>query len=98
MYNVSFEGLLSLADAAKIWGINESTVRKAIAAGRLVQGRDCQKYGKQWVVTVDAMAREFFGGYDPWKAAKQAVSSYGRPAELEGQITIPAPEDDDNPS
>ena len=54
-----FEKLLSLAEAAEIWRIDESTIRKAIAAGRLYEGLDCRKFGKQWVVTVDAMARVF---------------------------------------
>ena len=26
---------------------------------------DCRKFGKQWVVTADAMHREF-GGWEPW--------------------------------
>lgn len=69
-YTIEFDGLLSLADAAKIWGITDSALRKAITAGRLQQAKDCQKYGKQWVVTVDAMARVFsrigIPDYTPW--------------------------------
>ena len=62
--------LLSLAEAAEIWRIEESTIRKAIAAGRLVDGRDCRKFGKQWVLTTEAMAREFRGGWSPWSEQK----------------------------
>lgn len=70
-YIIQFEGLLSFADAAAIWGRDPSSLRKAAADGRLRVGTDCQKYGKQWVVTVDAMAREFSShghlpDYGPW--------------------------------
>ncbi len=66
-----FNELLSFAEAADIWGIDQSTLRKAVADGRLVPGRDCRKFGKQWVVTVDAMARIFCRipskhDYSPW--------------------------------
>ncbi|MDE7245728.1 MAG: hypothetical protein K2O18_17385 [Oscillospiraceae bacterium] len=56
-----FEGLLSLYDASVLWGLDESTIRKAIAAGRFTIGEDAQKFGKQWVVTKEAMSREFDG-------------------------------------
>lgn len=59
-----FNGLLSFGEAAKIWNIDQSTLRKAVTAKRLIDGRDCRKFGKQWVVTVSAMTREY--GQDPW--------------------------------
>lgn len=70
-YVIQFEGLLSFADAAAIWKRDPSSLRKAAADGRLQVGTDCMKYGKQWVVTVDAMAREFSShghlpDYGPW--------------------------------
>lgn len=58
-----FNQLLSLSEAAEIWDIDESTIRKAIAAGRLQTGWDCRKFGKQWVVTAEAM-RKTFAPYD----------------------------------
>ena len=61
----SFQRLLSLAEAAEIWGLEQSTIRKAILNGRLVDGRDCRKFGKQWVVTVDGMANAFKIGSGP---------------------------------
>lgn len=61
-----FEALLSFAEAATIWNIDESTLRKAVASGRLVEGKDCRKFGKQWVVTTNAMQREFRGGWEPY--------------------------------
>ena len=55
----AFKELLSLSEAAEIWRIDESTIRKAIAQGRLVDGEDCRKFGKQWVVTTRGMANAF---------------------------------------
>ena len=55
----SFDNLLSFGDATELWGLNESTLRKAIAYGRLINGVDACKYGKQWVITMDAMRREY---------------------------------------
>ena len=54
-----FDGLMAFTDATQLWGLNESTLRKAIAYGKLVNGVDACKYGKQWVISVDAMKREY---------------------------------------
>ena len=54
-----FDGLMAFTDATQLWGLNESTLRKAIAYGKLVDGVDACKYGKQWVVSVEAMKREY---------------------------------------
>ena len=54
-----FDGLISMSDATTIWGLNESTLRKAIAYGKLKNGIDVCKYGKQWVVSVKSMLREY---------------------------------------
>lgn len=54
-----FRGLLSFADATELWGLNESTLRKAVSYRKLVEGIDVQKFGKQWVVTRAAMEREY---------------------------------------
>ena len=54
-----FDSLLSCADAALLWQMDESTLRKAIGDGRLREGSDVMKFGKQWVVTVKAMTRLF---------------------------------------
>ena len=50
---------LAFSDATALWQINESTLRKAIAYGKLVNGVDVCKFGKQWVVSMDAMQREY---------------------------------------
>ncbi len=54
-----FDGLMSFHDATELWGLHESTLRKAIAYGKLVNGVDVCKFGKQWVVSADAMRREY---------------------------------------
>lgn len=54
-----FDGLIAFSDATELWGLNESTLRKAIAYGKLVNGVDVCKFGKQWVVSIEAMKREY---------------------------------------
>lgn len=59
-----FDGLMAFSDATELWGLNESTLRKAIAYGKLVNGVDVCKFGKQWVVSVDAMKREYGNAHE----------------------------------
>ena len=54
-----FDNLLALSDATQIWGLSESALRKAVEYRKLVPGMDAQKFGRQWVVTADAMMREY---------------------------------------
>lgn len=54
-----FDGLMAFSDATALWGLNESTLRKAISYGKLVNGVDVCKFGKQWVVSMHAMKREY---------------------------------------
>ncbi len=54
-----FDGLMSFSDATLIWGLNESTLRKAISYGKLINGIDVCKYGKQWIVSIKSMEREY---------------------------------------
>lgn len=54
-----FDGLMAFSDASELWGLSESTLRKAISYGKIVPGVDARKYGKQWVVTREAMSREY---------------------------------------
>lgn len=57
--NTPFDGLMSFSDATDIWGLNESTLRKAIIYGKLVNGIDVCKFGKQWIISINAMEREY---------------------------------------
>lgn len=54
-----FDDLMSFADASELWGLSESTLRKAVSYGKIVPGSDARKYGKQWIVTRSAMEREY---------------------------------------
>ncbi len=54
-----FDGLMAFSDATELWGLNESTLRKAISYGKLINGVDVCKFGKQWVVSIEAMQREY---------------------------------------
>ena len=54
-----FDGLMAFSDATFLWNLNESTLRKAITYGKLVNGVDVCKFGKQWVVSISAMKREY---------------------------------------
>ena len=54
-----FDGLMAFTDATELWGLNESTLRKAITYGKLINGVDACKYGKQWVISMEAMKREY---------------------------------------
>ena len=54
-----FDGLMAFSDATFLWNLNESTLRKAITYGKLINGVDVCKFGKQWVVSAEAMRREY---------------------------------------
>lgn len=54
-----FDNLMSFSDASELWGLSESTLRKAVSYGKIVPGVDARKYGKQWIVTREAMEREY---------------------------------------
>ena len=58
-YETAFDHLISFADATALWGLSESTLRKAVSYGKLKDGIDVKKFGKQWIVTRDAMQREY---------------------------------------
>jgi len=59
VFNNPFDGLMAFSDATTIWKLNESTLRKAIQYGKLLDGVDVCKFGKQWVISIDAMKREY---------------------------------------
>lgn len=81
-----FAGLLSLSEAAEIWEIDDSSIRKAISSKRLREGVDCRKFGKQWVVTAQAMSACFGGtsiGFSPWRHYLEKQKSQYREPEQE---------------
>lgn len=58
-YSTPFDGLISFSEAAERWGIDDSTLRKAVTNGRLIENLEAKKFGKQWVVSEKAMSRLF---------------------------------------
>lgn len=54
-----FEGLLSFSEATQKWCLKDSTLRKAVSIGKLVEGKDCKKFGRDWIVKESAMIREY---------------------------------------
>lgn len=66
-----FDGLMAFSDATALWALNESTLRKAIAYGKFVEGVDVCKLGKQWVVSAQAMRREFNSNIMPYCRFRQ---------------------------
>ena len=58
-----FDNLISLKDASIMWKIDDSVLRHAISSKKLVENIDVKKFGKQWVVTRQAMERVY--GYIP---------------------------------
>ena len=59
LVHTPFDGLIAFTEATELWGLNESTLRKAISYGKLADGVDACKFGKQWVVSEKAMRREY---------------------------------------
>lgn len=54
-----FDGLISLGEAAELFDISERGLRKAIERGKLKEGQDAKKFGKQWVIDIAALEREY---------------------------------------
>lgn len=50
--------VLTATEAAAIWGLDESTVKKACQQGRFEAG-EYRKTGKEWLVTIAGMRRVF---------------------------------------
>ena len=55
----SFEGLYTFLEVAKIYGIDDSCLRKQVARNKFVIGEDVKKMGRTWIITEQAMVRSF---------------------------------------
>ena len=55
----SFKGLYTFLEVAKIYGIDDSCLRKQVARNKFVIGEDVKKMGKTWIITEQAMIRNF---------------------------------------
>ena len=55
----SFKGLYTFLEVAKIYGIDDSCLRKQVARNKFVIGEDVKKIGRTWIITEQAMIRNF---------------------------------------
>lgn len=54
-----FDGLIAFTDATELWCLNESTLRKVISNGKLINGVDACKSCRQWAISAEAMKWEY---------------------------------------
>lgn len=72
-----FQGLTTPAEFAELIGVEESTIRHAIKAGRLKPGIDCMKFGKQWVMAPHAfVVMDRYNGYGKYYDIMKAYNSH----------------------
>ena len=55
----SFEGLYTFLEVAKIYGIDDSCLRKQVARDKFVIGEEVKKMGRTWIITEQAMVKSF---------------------------------------
>ena len=54
-----WDKLLSLKEAAEVYNRDTSTIKRAIANGTLVEGVDCKKFGRDWVILRSSLDRVY---------------------------------------
>ena len=59
MASGSFEGLYTFGEAAKIYDLDDSCLRKRVARGKFVIGEDVKKMGATWIITEQALVNSF---------------------------------------
>lgn len=59
MANGSFDGLYTFGEAAKIYGLDDSCLRKRVARGKFIIGEDVKKMGATWIITEKALVSNF---------------------------------------
>lgn len=59
MANGSFDGLYTFCEAAKIYGLDDSCLRKRVARGKFVIDEDVKKMGATWIITEKALVSSF---------------------------------------
>lgn len=89
----AFNSLLSMKEATDMWGLEGSTLRKAIQHKRFIIGQDVYKFGKQWVLVKGAIERE----YGPCIAdqillIEKELDSYSDPTSMIAQYYSKHPE------
>ena len=54
-----WDKLMSLKEAAEIYNRDTSTIKRAISNKTLVEGVDCKKFGRDWVILKSALERVY---------------------------------------
>ena len=54
-----WEKLMSLKEASKIYNRDTSTIKRAISNKTLIEGVDCKKFGRDWVILKSALERVY---------------------------------------
>ena len=57
--NNIWDKLMSLKEAAEIYNRDTSTIKRAISNKTLVEGVDCKKFGRDWVILKSALERVY---------------------------------------
>ena len=75
----SFEGLYTFMEVAKIYGMDDSSLRKQVARDKFVIDEDIKKMGRTWIITEQAMVKNFgtlkFEEYKNKEAKKKKVNA-----------------------
>ena len=71
MANGSFEGLYTFCEAAKIYGLDDSCLRKRVARGKFVIGEEVKKMGATWIITEQTLVSNF--GIEKLKKYKEKL-------------------------
>lgn len=75
----SFEGLYTFMEVAKIYGMDDSSLRKQVARDKFVIDEDIKKMGRTWIITEQAMVKNFgtlkFEEYKNKEAKKKNVNA-----------------------
>lgn len=59
MANGSFKGLYTFQQVADIYGLDNSTLRKQVSNGKLIDNVEVKKFGKTWLITEQSMIKHF---------------------------------------
>jgi hypothetical protein len=59
MVKGNFEGLYTFLDVGEIYGIDSSCLRKQVAREKFVINEDIKKIGTTWIITEQAMVKNF---------------------------------------
>lgn len=56
---VNWDEMMSARQAEEKYNKRPGTLRKAISIGKFVEGVDCKKFDRDWIISVEALEREY---------------------------------------